>query len=460
MSAENANNESAPASKQGNRKTRKPNAMQAKARASFNAAAPPMSVEKFFSEFTEVRRNNVDVELDLGFQDREASTYVARAKDHATYKLDLPEDVTLPTTTYAMISLAIVRKLLLATPTSQEYEVAIMKDFANQDLFIPKAAIAAIDNLGKFEVDDFVARIKYQTQDIARMLIKMCQVMDQHPRFRGRYTPPQWPVAPQPPRAATWADVEIDKVVTASRSSASWIRDQAEIYLQRAYEHTWEMTDAQGNVYQVSYPRLVVSKSKEAQLRNITDWFEKLSEHMPHVLEMVSAGICTAWDEQWFTAYTWTDLGVPFPEWAPAPLDVLRTMGLWRVSFQAGEFVPFAREVLNHLISMKPVFDEFLDLARQPDNKFGTEAQLVYLPDSAFINKPLFGLPGNRVYSSIKRGTQGRSIIKVKNKGLVVAASILGLTRKVEVSDNYLAQVNGDPENLRIQYHRSDYRNV
>lgn len=455
----NNNNELAQTAAVGNRKPKKTNPQQAKARASFNAAAPPMSVEKFFSDFTEVRRNNVDVVLDLGFQDREAAPYVARAKDHATYKLDLPEDVTLPSVTYAMISLGIVRKLLLATPVSQSYEVSVMKDFADQDLFLPKASIAAIDNLGKFELDDFVARIKYQTQDVARLLIKMCQVMDGHPRFRNRYIAPQWPVPPHPPRQATWADVDVDAVVVPSRSSALWIRDQAVKYLDEAYKHTWKMTDAEGNEFEVSYPRLELSKSQEAQLRNITDWFAKLSEHMPNVLQMVSAGICSAWDEQWFSSYAWRDLGVDFPTWAPAPLDVLRTMGVWRVSFQAGEFVPFAREILNHLISMKPVFDEFLDLARQPDNKFGTEAQMVYLPDVAFSDKPLYGLP-NRVYQGIKRGTQGRSVVKVKNKGLVVAGSILGLTRRVEVTDNYLAQVNGDPDNLRLQYHRSDFKNI
>jgi len=346
----------------------------------------------------------------------------------------------------------------MSTPLSQDEEIKPITDFLKFDLQYPKAAITAIDNLGKFEIDDFVGRLKYQSQDIARILVKVCQQMDKHPRFQGRYAcprPPNWPAGPQAP---TWADTNVDTVVVPSSSSSRWIRDQAATYLDAAFDVTWEMTDAEGHVFQVSYPKLKISKSIEQQTRNVADWLEKLSEHMPDVETVVCAGLLTAWDDDWWQGHTFAVLVPDFPEWIPnTPLDVLRIMNVHRINYYTNDLVPFIKAIADHLVTLTPVLTEFLDLFSQPENKFGSEAQLIPLRSDQFKDKRMFGITDTQV-KEIKRGAVGRTVSKVKNKGLVVAGLLFGFSSKVEVSDNYLAQVNGDPNNLRIQYLKSDFK--
>jgi hypothetical protein len=87
--------------------------------------------------------------------------------DHARFKLRYgSSDDRLARLTRAMISFGAIRKLLMTIPSSQEYEVSEMRDFLRQDLQLPRSAATALDNLGKFEIDDFVCRIKYHSLDV------------------------------------------------------------------------------------------------------------------------------------------------------------------------------------------------------------------------------------------------------------------------------------------------------
>jgi hypothetical protein len=474
MSSDNTNNTNAPTpptnnpSKPASAANRgKKNSMQNKARSAFNASAGSMSVEKFFTDFTEIRRNNVDIEMDLGFQERLAAPYADRAKEHSTYVLQLEQEEDLPKATSALISIGIARKLMMTIPESQSVEVSALSDLLSFDLYLPKASIAAIDNLGKFEHDNLVCRMKYQVQDTARILLKTSKLMNTHSRFRGRFLPPPGPQnydgTPKWPNG--WTDFKIDNVVVPSKGSASWIRDQAQVFLDKAYERHWEVPygpeDDEGNQARinVSYPRLPVSKSLEAQLRNVTDWLGLLSVDMPDVEVVVAAGICTAWDHFWFNISHWDDAGVAFPDWVPQPDTVLDIVEVCVVRLGQVDLRRQISMINDYLVVLGPVLDQFLDRAKQPENKFGSAAQLISIPEVNKTSKNSFGLVG-ATYQAIKRGTQGRAFVKVTNKGLVTMGSIFGFTKKVEVNENYLAMVNGDPDTLKLQFVRPDFKNV
>jgi len=448
--------------KTGNGNKKKTSSLAKKAMSQFNSSAPSMSVEKFFTDFTEARRNNVDITLDLGVVDRVAAPYMERAKDHTNYKLLDPDSDTVVRSTFALISFTAIRKLLMTIPDSQNYDVAPLLDFLSQDLMAPRAAITAFDNLGKFELDDYVARLKYHSQDVMRLSIELCKVMDGHPRFAGRFEPPipSWWERSEEHPTFRWADIITEDVVIGSTSSATWIRNKALKYLELAFDHTWEMTTPEGHKFQVSYPKLKYIDNPELQLLNVTNWLEKLDSHMPEITTVVAAGICTAWVKDWFSVIPFKTLVPEFPDWLPfeRPRDVLKHAKIQAISFSGSEVVTFLRAIFEHITMNVPVYNDFLNLAVQPVNRFGNESQLLPLSKEAFKDK-IDGSYGLH-YQSIKRGSTSRVISKIKNKGRVVSGLIFGLSTEVEVRSNYIANVNGDPDQLRLAYLKSDFKSI
>jgi len=447
---------------------KKTSPMQAKARSTFNASAPSMSVERFFTDFIELKRNNVDIVMDESLQDRISEPYVSRAQDHANYKLRQDvESVDLQSATHALISLTLVRKLMMATPQSEEYELHRFRNIVTSDLYAPKSLIAAVDNVGKFELDDFTARIKYSAQDVFRSMIRMCQVMNRNTKFRNRFTSP---IMDKGGSSVPWEQVPILSLVITSESSVRWIRDESVKYLDKVYQKTWtvkhSLEDGTTVEFEVSYPRLEISMNPDRQLVNVVAWLKKLHEMMPDVDTVVAAGLCTCWKLSWFqrVGHLFSILEPEFPDWIDfRPYDALRAMGLYHCDIATDDYdgmsyVGMVREIHRYITSSVPIFAEFLELARQPENKFGTAAQLLPYDPEDLVERKMMGML-QETYQSIRTMAHSTSVSKIKNKGQVVAGLIFGFSKEVVVRNNYLARTNGDPNNIRNQFLKSDFKN-
>lgn len=455
VSETNPNPSKAPAFGKSNKK--KTNKQRLDARASFDPTAGPMSPEKFFSSFTEVKRSNVDVVLDLDIQERLADPYLSQAQDFSDSTLQYPiSDQRLAISTFGLVSTTLIRKMAMAIPQSEQIEVRSLSRLFETELRAPKALIAAIDNIGKFETDDFIGRIKYHSLDMFRMCLKLLGAFSKHPDFKGRIVLPPNPGNRQ--KKATWADVDVTSYVNNSTSSALWIRDQAAQFLDRAYKTEWMITDEKVDAqYLVTYPRLEISANLEQQDENVATWLGKLNPRMPKVNDVIAAGICTCWRKEWFLDHSFAVLRPEWPDWIDGtPSSVLLRMNVVQLDIVA-KYGDMLSDIYTHVQMKAPVFAQFLDLAIQPENKFGSTAMLMMMTEGQFTNKFSNFTPEVPV-KRVKKGAFAKCFLKLKDKGAATAGIIFGFSRLVEVSQNYIGQVNGDPDNLMQQYLKSDFK--
>jgi hypothetical protein len=453
------------------RQPRKDSRLRQDAKSKFNASAPPMSSDKFFSDYTELHRNNVDVTYDDTFIDRVAAGYVNQANMFAQHERR-GDDENYQAMTHSLISMATIRKLMLSAPQTELSELSRIRDIADHELFVPKNLAAVLSSLGKFELDDFVARIKYNVQDVYRALLATCKIMNRHSDFRGRYFSPL-PIFDDHGDIEGWKpwdQVDPSKVVLPAESSTRWLRDQAKTFLEEAYLQDWEVMipgpDGGPAVpIRVTYPKLPISKNPETQVRNVAAWFAKLSEHHPNVHVIAAAGLATAWQTYWTRQADdpirdFADL----PEWYDSTArDVLTELGLdlWSPSsalmLAGNDTISMIRDIHLAVKDFHPHFTQFLDVTKMPDDKFGSEAQMFALDPVDYVEKPMLGL-ANKTYFEPRVETSATTIAKFKNKGNAVLGLVAGLSTKVEVRNNYRARANGSPATILRTMLSPDYR--
>lgn len=445
-------------------KPRKDSPLRQQAKSMFNAAAPPMSSDRFFSDYVEMKRNNVELIFDEELPARIAAPYVKQAQLYAKNKLYDDDDQDVQIETEALVSLTVSRKIMLATPQSEVADLARIKDIADHELFVPKNLAALVANIGKFELDDFNARLKYGAQDLFRTLLRMCANMDRHSQYHGLFNSPinragegddEPVVVPVP-----WNELDVSKVVFPTESSSRWMRDSAKKYLDQAYRHTWKMKNQDNIEFEVSYPRLEISNNVDKQMENVALWLGKLSPEMPEVMKVVSAGLATAWKTLWFQRpYSQLNhLSPSIPAWVGTPMGALKSLGLglaFMDDFDYDSWISAIREYHRHIRSRQPMFAQFLDLTKMPDDKFGTEAQMFPVGPEFYRDQVMMG-DVNRHYQEQVFGAHSLTIAKFKNKGRAVIGLAAGLTVGVEVNNNYQARLNGDAKTVLRSFLQPD----
>jgi len=447
---------------------KKDSALRTKAKNSFDSSAAPMSSDKFFSDYTEIKRNNVDVTFDMTLPSRLASGYVKQAAEFANYSMAPVDNYDQQVITHSLVDLTVVRKLMLSSPQSELSEIARLKDIADHELFSPKNLCAVVSNIGKFELDDYTARLKYGTQDIYRILLGMCKRMNVHKDFHDRYDTPVWNYDDDGERLdpIPWHELDPGQVVLPSDSSTRWIKDQAKKFLDKAYEHDWIVQDADGNDIHVSYPHLSISNNSDKQLRAVAAWMNKLSVHHPDYAKVAAAGICTAWRTIWTqrSDTPFNQLEPDFPDWydnTPEALLRLVDVHVWRPSatlmLSGRDTISMIRDIHHTVKSHQGHFAKFLDLVKMPDDKFGTEAQMFPLDEDDFVSRPMLGFPEIDYYEQ-RFDVHSSVIAKFKNKGNAVVGIAAGLSNNVEVSNNFIARVNGNPVTLLRQILSPDFK--
>ena len=440
------------------------------ARSKFNPSAPSISAEKFFTEFVEKKRNNVEIVFDVGVQSRIADIYVTKARNHAINKYQSVNN-DLQCSTFALISIALCRKLLLSTPDSEEYEVGRFRSIWKTELMAPKSAIAAISNVGKFEFEDKVARLKYSSQDVFRMLLTTCKVMNQHSSYRNNYATGYHDADGE----VGWDDVDTTRCVITSESSVRWLRDEAIKFLDVAYMNTWqvdfsppptpEVPDPPIIAMEVSYPRLKIVDDADKQLQEVVAWLGRLHAGMPGVQYVIAAGFATAWKLVFFqrVGHLFSNLVRGLPDWINnRPIDVLTTLGLHHYDLSTDDYdglsyFGFIHEIHNHVLTNTAFYSEFLELAKQPDDKFGTAAQMIPYNRTDFAEAVFVGLP-LFTYERLKSDAQAITVVKLQDRGAVTAGLTFGFARDVKIVPNFIGRLNGDPNNIRTQYLKPDLK--
>jgi hypothetical protein len=446
-----------------------------KAMKQFDSSAPPMSLDKYFSDFQEIKRNNVSVELDPTLLDRISVPYLDRASDFADAHLmeETHAKDNLIYATHGLVGLGLVRKLYKSAPASVLPNLGFFKFISDVDLFLPPALSSALDNLGKISSDQFTIRVEYVEQDILRNSLRLLKTMSRHTQFQARYDPPRR--VGEANTISTWALLDVEKIVFASESSARWLRELGKTFLAETAYRTFTATVEVENVeYQVqaTFPQLRLSSSRSAQLDNIVEWQALMNPALPGAYLLGAAAISQIWTATFFKnperlisnlepslRDTWLgDISVEV---------LLGHLGVNLISTSPGRrdldksrfWMQFLRDVHDYLSGHgKVTFDKFLKLAKQPDTQFGSLAQMMELDEKAWIVGRARGIE-DFVFQNQGPNMSATSLVKINDKSAVVSGLLFGFSKRVWFSNSQSARLNGAISSARTSYLATDFLN-
>lgn len=465
---------------QGPKKNTRRNLQREDARSSFNPSAPKMSIEQFFTGFLSTENQNVEYEMDLNVQERIAEPYLAKARDYAERHLSQDSNQrNLQSLTYAMISIGMVRKLMKSLPNSEESELSRFQHLSKADIFLPKSSIVAIDALGKTTEGNLTVRLAYHSQDMFRLLLKMCKVMNYHDDFHGSYVPPIADVE--------WADLDVTRIVTVSKASAKWMRAMAPAFLEQAYRNHWtvimeipvdpipnpnpnlppEQQPPRRVEMEMSYPHLPIMDNEQDQLREFLAWIVRLNPEMPNVRLVLAAGFATIWKKRYFERVEHLihnverDLPPWFPNLGIRPLDLLNLLNVFLVPVAEDvelntSYIAMIKDIHQAVLDNQYAFNGFLDLARQPDSDTGTLAQILEFRANDFRNREVVGFPELNYYRMID-GATAKSYFSIPNNGAASLGLAFGYSMSVRMIKSRTSRLQGDPDSIRRQFIRTDF---
>lgn len=441
---------------------RKKNKQRAQARSDFNANAPRISLDSHFNGYIEVSRGDVQITYDTGFLDRLAQNYLDKVIEYKVSQTQYSNaDNDLEATTYAVLGFGVIRKLLLSAPSSGQLELSKLSYIRKAELFVPPASASAIDNLGKFDYGDSVCRLRYHEQDIYRTCFKIMKVASYHSFFDQQPCPTHFSTPGV--ESNNWNDLDPDKLVFPLSSSVRWLREESLEFLRRAYDYHWR---PEGFNYDVSYPKLVYDESAEKQLNNFISWIALLHADMPNVVDVVRAGLVSCWRLEWsrfpdrnFQNHLGDRCPALISGWTPS--EVLGHLGVTILQFNWGglvvnDWIQYLQDLHSYVISQSvPMLSRVFKFVRQPDNAFGSAAQLLAVSDEEKLPERA-GACSIVPFRRILAQSECDAHYKVKEKGLVVAGLVFGFSKKVIRRDTYRAILSGDANNFKAQYLASD----
>jgi len=406
----------------------------------------------------------VEVELDKTFVERVEEVYVPRVREHHEFYGNLEqrgEDMEIETR--LIIHATQFRKLLISTPASKQVDVAKYMHLTKTDLFSFPSLIAAFSNLGKVEFDEFVVRIKNNTVNIHRQALTIAKIFLGHSTTEGRYRDH---LRDRIEEALPY------RTVFGDEASAQWIRDGSKKALDRLRDIDFPINNAAGvQLYRASYPKLELDKDLIRQRQNVIEWIGKLGPAMPEIVAAVRYGVSTVFEKIWFSLgnfdralnLIWTDL----PNWvAWTPHEILTGLDLHLIRYtQVGHeafdtyhtIIQDAFELITSasVSNLSAVFK----FAKQPDDGFGTKAQLVVVDDKNRVQRGSRWLEGTQ-YTELAANTFGTSLLKIKEKGLVSSSLIFGLSREVKFDPVFEARLNGSIASVRKAYLSPDFKPI
>lgn len=433
-----------------------------KARSQFNASAPTVSVDKFFGDFTQTKRHNVDVEVDLTVSERIEDSYAERALEYAEFLGNLPaRRVDMVIDARLVVQATLLRKMVLSTPASKQTEVAKYASLMKTELQSFPSVISAFANIGKFEFDDFVVRLKNNVINIHRFSLVLCITALDHRAFQGRY-------GDRVINQLRAVD-DISKVVFGDRASVEWLHEEANKYFEDVRKTDFPVTDANGNTFRVTYPYLRIEHEYEHMKRNLLEWFGKLHAAMPGIDGAVNAGFAALFPQAWFDIGNYQksipELDDDFPAWiTTTPKKIIEGLGLTMIRYRdiipaMTGYLDILADVFSHLGSVPAGLGGVFKFAKMPDDAFGSRAQLVVVDDSQMVDVPHRFLPRDP-YLELRNNAFGHSMFKVKEKGLVSTAMMFGLSRSAKLSEMYEARLNGSIASIRKAYLSSDFKQI
>lgn len=460
-------------SSDGNGKTRKPNKNRQRARRDFEHNAPLIPISTLFSDFQLTQQNNISIELDPSLLDRVSQPYIDKASDFTVANnIDYEEtERDYVASTYALVGMTMVRKLIKSAPGSVKPHLSFFKFIGDSELWAPPALVTVFDNLGKLSQDQFTVRIEYLEQDIVRNALRICKAMSRHSQFSGKYAP----IA-----GTTWENLDVETILYPSNASSRWLKEVGkELLSDTAYNTfpaTYQPVDEEGQPQgepipiRATFPVLRLATSRTTQITNLITWLETININLPNVWILIAAGLFQIWDPLYFVRSTATMAQVE-PRLRDTIVanvtvaDVVRYAGFRIVRTNLADAVStgwtrMIQDIHTFISSYGPTtFNKFLKLTKQPDTEFGTFAQILELDRSAWVRA---NARTGQDFSFLqqRQDMSGRSLFKISDKGEVASALLFGFSKRVWYHNNQSARLNGSIAANRTAYVATDFLNT
>jgi len=146
------------------------------ARAKFNPEAARKPLESFFAPYTTEERSNIIGELDHDFIERLLPIY-HEAIDSSNQVTLVAEKECVKAKISALFYFSCAKKLLMSLPQSEKAKIKPIRDFELLDIYLPPAAAAVIDVLGKFSYDDWTFRLSAHSHEILWCFTKGLKIL-------------------------------------------------------------------------------------------------------------------------------------------------------------------------------------------------------------------------------------------------------------------------------------------
>jgi len=432
-----------------------------KAESQFDSSAPPKTLEKFFSEVIEEKRENVEIELHLDIDDRLIDGYDDKIESFMELQPFTEEKIESLSARRgqdlkAMTNIAVAKKLWTATPDSEKVPVEHLKYLRNYNVDLPKSMNVAIDHLGKITDEDWICRIKWNSLTIERFLLRAIKSASYNHDFAKQYL--------QIKDLTKFQNMDCGLMITTSNDSVQWLRDRSKSVLKDIMSQEFKVKIGTGNeTVIVCMPQLEFSKDAEIDKDNVIKWMAKISVSHTNWKSAINAAIIRLITPQWidkrklklsqidemFVDTLWKDVTIKsiFDELHIVHVDDIEGLKLRDAT---GSFLFYYQKM--SLPFFKRIFN--ISSANQ-SSSFGSKSQLIVLDGKdnyRFLDKRRTTL------NLVKNSAEGSSYFKIKDKSAIVHQMIYGFTKSVEINENYLYRTNGSPDSIKSTNLSSDFR--
>lgn len=443
------------------------------AREKFDPQAAKISMEKYFTEWAHTKRANVRVHPTTDFPSRIGNTYFEHVEGYLRHRAVGDEELNDGIhATSALIHFLCASKLLRAHPASSMESVSDLWNLRQIETHGPTALLSVIDNLGKFDDGPDSVRVAHSALHIKRWYLSGLQQLMKHSTAF-----PEWKTGDDtiPDYVRGLENWNIANCVFPDRDSVDWIRDSGKNYLTELLKRTHNVTVAvdgqQPQQIRMSNPFMEISNDHSIQRMRIIAWINSLTQHNPDWEQLVLAGLATICEIDWLRRPNdrFGDIDGQLPE-GVRQLRVsafLEALGLTIPYYprddytQPGSLHQFSRDVAA---AYSIIFDEQMGLfkavfniQRQPDNAFGTSAQLVPIPLEQRQTRPRKDYPG-RTYLELPNDPHSSVTREVANKSMAATGLLFGFSYKVEWLPTIVGRLNAGGAAIRSQYLGEDKR--
>lgn len=363
--------------------------------------------------------SNFETEVGFDVIDRIDEVYVKHIQDCcAEYPKDYEEQVV--TDTKLISRCALLKKLIISTPLPIQAQVQRYQDITATDLQIPPAMFTIIDTFGEASNNDLIIRLKDNVFTIHNLALDIAKIFLNHPENKYRYNSTQ---------KNYFNAFTINGTHFGDDASTEKLRSLAEKQLDLLCPDAFELTLADGRIWNVTCSRLKVSDNFQTMIVNFLAWSNNLHPNMPRFNNLIHWGLLSFAQTDWFDG---PNLNIEIRQLIPGfacfkynitPQNLLNYIN-WKVMYYNdyspdNMLISLVTAAYNHMFSASyTTLNKFFNLTEKPFNSFGIQAQLIWHNWNSFVTKRSSLQDAKNLLRSSSNGT---SLIKAKNKGLIPA---------------------------------------